>query len=288
MPDNHKQKEEERCERDLPVIDGLAKTLINVGLQVDSAIGKWHHDDHFGFLLILHYRKQIEHLNSIIKLEPSRDVALIARSMLEGVSQLYFVFQQGEIEKIQEKALRFRQFAAIHDWREMKKLEEIGDPLKPEMQEEIKKNVAEVGEFFYNEKALSAIRKGKKLPDDPYFRDWHGHGATRLMESLEASGQHGDIFTQFWARFSEYHHWNTAGLGVGVSWKENVLNVTTISNYDSVISMLTGIGCLLYTIDGVLLHFEKETPGKVKPQVELYKKMMHEKLAEINFGERTE
>jgi Family of unknown function (DUF5677) len=89
-------------------------------------------NDHFAFLLIPYFAKQREHMDSVIVLNPSRDMNLIVRSMLEGASQLYWIAKKEDPKQIQDAALLFRQFGIIHDWRLMRRLEKQGKAIDPE------------------------------------------------------------------------------------------------------------------------------------------------------------
>ena len=99
---------EKRAVEGFPIFEEQAKRLIDLIKDAEKTLdGSQHsHDDHFGLVLLVFYRKQIEHLQSILKLAPSRDTNLIARSMLEGASQIYWIAQKDPAE-LQDTALLF-------------------------------------------------------------------------------------------------------------------------------------------------------------------------------------
>src|SRR5688572_24226970 len=119
MRDVEKEERTDRsAEQELPVLEDFANRLLRAESSIELCLKtrQFSYDDHFSFLLIVHLRKQSENLKSIVKLLPSRDTTLIARSMLEGASQLAWI----TIAATQEGALLCRQFGAVECWREIK------------------------------------------------------------------------------------------------------------------------------------------------------------------------
>ena len=67
---------------------------------------------HARFMLATFAAKQIAHSKSMLKLGYDVDTLLLARSMLEGMSQLLWAFQQPK-----RRPLMWRAFVYIVDWR---------------------------------------------------------------------------------------------------------------------------------------------------------------------------
>jgi hypothetical protein len=53
-------------------------------------------DDHFAFMTLCFASRQIEHANSILRLNPHRDCTLVARCMAEGLIQLFWAAKSSD------------------------------------------------------------------------------------------------------------------------------------------------------------------------------------------------
>src|SRR4051812_44327690 len=73
-------------------------------------------ENHLAFMALAFAGKQVVHARSILTLEGSMDATLVARSMFEGLSQLLWAAQSPH-----DRPLRWRTFAFVRDWRQMRK-----------------------------------------------------------------------------------------------------------------------------------------------------------------------
>jgi hypothetical protein len=73
-------------------------------------------ENHLAFMALAFAGKQVVHARSILTLEGSMDATLVARSMFEGLSQLLWAAQSPD-----DRPLRWRTFAFVRDWRQMRK-----------------------------------------------------------------------------------------------------------------------------------------------------------------------
>lgn len=82
-------------------------------------------------------------VRSVLQLDQSLDSILIARSMLEGLSQLLWAAQAPE-----ERPLRWRTFSFVLDWRLMRKRMAAGEAVTEDQRATIENGLKEHGRYF--------------------------------------------------------------------------------------------------------------------------------------------
>src|SRR5690554_2699161 len=88
-----------RARVDLPVLRDIARKFLSLADEVGHRSTEYRDDAHFDLMVLVFFSKQSENLESLLALtesHPSRDTALVARSMLEGLAQLLWAHQQPE------------------------------------------------------------------------------------------------------------------------------------------------------------------------------------------------
>lgn len=84
--------------QDIPVLDSFAERLLRLVRQMmEGRIDYDDEKDHLAFMLLCFVSKQAEHFQSalaLVRTGLSRDAALIARSMMEGLSLLTWAAQE--------------------------------------------------------------------------------------------------------------------------------------------------------------------------------------------------
>jgi hypothetical protein len=194
-------------------------------------------DDHFGFMAALFLCKQVEHARSILSLAPRRDTVLIARSMVEGLCLLLWA-QDGD------RALRWRAFAYVHDWRLMKLRESRGESTDPEHSARIESALASLGPMVLTAKAGNAKAKNEALPVDPYETHWHID--FRLRQFCREHGVE-QLYTEAYDPFSDWHHWGVGGLGGAIRRSDDRIHYDVESLEDSAVSLAAAFQCVLQT-----------------------------------------
>lgn len=181
----------QKAQRDLPGLRQWANNLLSLATEI---LGKTQYSekDHFGFMAFCFLSKQIDHMRAILALNESRDVGLIARSMLEGMCQLLWAAKDAET-----RALRWRTFAWIHDWRVMQGKILTGEVVDTERRTLIEEAVRQYGVLFLTEQARSNREKGKPLPKDPYHRNWTGKAAKEIFDSVEGKTLYLKLYKPF-------------------------------------------------------------------------------------------
>lgn len=205
-------------------------------------------EDHLGFMALCFLSKQIEHMNSILILvdnEQGRDAELIARSMIEGLGQLLWAANDA-----QRRALRWRAFAWIHDWRTMNAQISAGEPVDQNRRAEINTALAQYGDQFLTRCARRRRQTGMPLPPDPYCQNWTGHNYSQILDWIQG----GLLRQKLYKPFSAWHHWSPGGLGVAIVRDRNAVTFLAPSPTASATALATGFQCLVQTAELVDSH----------------------------------
>jgi len=189
--------------------------------------------------------KQIDHAKSVIILTTSRDVILVARSMIEGLCQLLWAAREPKT-----LPLRWRAFVWVHDWRLMRAKEMAGDAVDSQRRAEIENSRHRFGDQFIKDKAKA--RSHSKSPhEDPYYKDWRsGRTIRQICTSVGAE----DLYELVYEPFSDWHHWGPAGLGSAIHRRERRVIYSSLLPSDAGVALAVAFQCLLQTAEVVLEH----------------------------------
>ncbi len=234
------------AERDVPRLQDHARQLHALASEATRDV-RYRADDDFAFMALSFLSKQLDHLQAILLLGLHRDATLIARSMLEGLSQLLW----STADKA-GRARRWRNFAWVHDWRVMQAHVARGDSVDALLQQRIEDALHEQGAQFLTAKARRARDKGKEMPNDPYLINWTGLGVAQL--SRETKGE--DLYKWIYSTFSDWHHWNTGGLGQAVEHHENQVTYSSPSPTQTATALAVAFQCVMQTLEIVNGHLE--------------------------------
>lgn len=191
---------QEFCSRLLELVDELTSSTT------------YSDKDNFHFMALCYLAMQRTHLNSILKLEASRDAILIARPMLEKMCLLVWVS-----EDVQSRGSLWREFVWIIDWRRLRVKKDAGELIDPEQNRTVEKMVNRVGDKFLTSKARKAKGDGKPMPTDPYFRAWHGKTFKEIAVLVDAD----DLYKQIYRPFSDWMHGDVAGIAFAIEETED-------------------------------------------------------------------
>jgi len=204
--------------------------------------------DHFGSMCWFFLKKAIEHAHSILTLGASRDSKLIARSMLEGMWQLLWAAGKDP----EARALRWRAFSYVHDWRELQGQKAAGKPVDVKRVAEIRKGLRKHGDQFLTKKQRVAKQKGKPLKTDPYCKNWTGYTAWKIAKEVK-----GEVtYLELYRPFSEWQHWGPAGFGNAIARRGNQIEYIATSPEDSATALAIGFQCLLQMAQVADQHFK--------------------------------
>ncbi len=218
-------------------IINLADSLTNI---------KIHHEDNIGFIGMCFLSKQIDHLKAIVKLTPSKDTQLIARSMIEGMCQLFWA------DKDEMRAIRWRAFASINDWRSMEKSIRKGQAIPENQRIEVNSRLEQYENIFIKPKYKELKSEGKTIPRDPYHYNWRCRISIKsICKDVGAS----DLYDQLYGSYSDWHHWGVGSLGLMLEKSEQRISYQRRSS-DSESSLAVGFQCLIQTLQFLDNHFE--------------------------------
>mgnify|MGYP005840280711 CR=1 FL=1 len=235
----------QRAERDFPALRQWVEKLLALADKMMNNV-RYSEDDHFAFMALCFLCKQIEHTKSILALIPSRDVILIARSMMEGLAQLLWAAREPDV-----LPLRWRAFAWVHDWRVMQAKIKAGEPVDPELSVAIESALQKYGDQFLTSKAQKAQKKGASLPPDPYHKDWRtGYKPQDIFASVGGE----DLYNKLYKSFSDWQHWSAAGLGKAITRQGDRIIYSATSSTDAATALAVAFQCLLQTVKLVVDH----------------------------------
>ena len=234
----------------------LRKWVNDLLILTDEVVSKIQcsEDDPFGFMAMCFLSKQRDHMISILALGENQDVVLISKSMIEGLCQLLWAVQDSD-----NRALRWRTFAWIHDWRVMRRKIAAGEPVDAERRANIEKALQEFGDQFLKRPARAARDRGAPLPDNPYHDNWTGH---RIKQIFNWTG--GDkLYQKLYKPFSDWQHWSPGGIGAAIKYQKNRVVYSSAFVTDLATVLATGFQCLLQTLEVVDKHLKPGMTSKI-------------------------
>jgi hypothetical protein len=218
-------------------------------------------DDDFAFMALFFQAKQIEHTDGVLKLESHADTELIARSMLEGLWLLKWAYKEPAA-----RALRWRYFAWIHDWRVLRDRDAAGRATEVSVRAAIEEAVKAYGPTFYTSKAKHAVSQKQPLPDDPFVTNWAG---IQIRQIAEAVGDL-DLYVSAYDDFSNRHHWDPAGIAQGVQQTGDVLDYDASSPNSEAGGLAVAYQCLFGVCSIVNEYFNLNQNDKLTALLTAY------------------
>ncbi len=230
---------EQKEERDLPDLQRWSEQLLGLTQPIPKQL-PLPTQDHFAFMAVSFLSKQIDHMESILKLIPRRDVALIARAMVEGLCQLLWVTHDPDV-----RALQWRAFGYVLDWRAMQAQIAAGRLVDQMEHEEIEAGLRQYKHLFLTSKAVKALTKGVPTPRDPYHPYWHGQNVRSLCEEIRGE----ELYQRVYRLFSNWMHWSPAGFMMAMDVQATKTTFITMSFADSATALKAGMQCLYQTAE---------------------------------------
>lgn len=196
---------------------------------------------HLRFMLASFAVKQIEHSHSLLKLKSSIDTALIARSMLEGLTQMLWVTKDPR-----RRPLLWRAFAFVIDWRLLQRQRSQGLTIDPAIERHTRRGINHYGKWFLTKEARRELAAGKPLPKDPYTKNWYGERETDIFRDVGGT----ILLEGAYVPFSEWHHWRPGAFGRLLSFDESTstFSMTTSDPSQLAMALATGFQCLWQTM----------------------------------------
>lgn len=237
----------EKAQRDLAGLYQWVNRLLSLAKEILANV-RYSEEDHLSFMTLCFLSKQIDHLQSIVTLIPSRDAILVARSMIEGLCQLLWATNEPTT-----LPLRWRAFAWVHDWRLMQTKIAQGKSVARERCTAIEEALQKYGDQFLTKKARVARQQGTPLPLDPYHDNWR---CGRQLRQISEEVGKDILYQQLYEPFSDWHHWGVGGLGAAIMRQSNRVVYSSPSATDAASALASGFQCLLETVELADTHLK--------------------------------
>ncbi|MHB9020101.1 MAG: DUF5677 domain-containing protein [Minisyncoccota bacterium] len=235
MTDGHK-----KGKRDLPRLKRWADKLLDLTERSISKI-VYKQDDHLSFMAMCFLCKQIDHLKSIIKLVPSRDVILVARSMIEGLCQLLWAANcSGDLP------LRWRAYSVVSDWRLQKDMSIRKGKISSRQNKLIKDKLRVYGPMFLKKKYKEMTIDVNNITNDPFQNNWRDGYSIENICGLVGGDT---LYEKAYRQFSAWHHRDASGLGQAIKRNNAKVFYTSLSEADSSMAVAIGFQCLIQTLE---------------------------------------
>ena len=249
--------------KSIATLSRLARNLIRL-TTVITTDQQYDDDDHMAFMGLSFVCKQIEHLGSMLQLAGRRDIALIARSMLEGWWQILYASKSPE-----ERAQKWRLFVHVHDWRTMRMQETLGISILEEDRHRIEANLSIHGDNYLRPSACNAKARGKPMPEDPYCDNWTCTSIWAVATDEERDGEL--QYQLLYKPFCDWHHWSPGGLGSALTRTDTAVDYCAPNNRDTEKALATGFLCLFQTADVVQRHLQREMDQQLEGVLSAFK-----------------
>ena len=191
--------------------------------------------------------RQLEHCHTLLRLAPHRDSALVARSMLEGLCLLLWA------SKDKNRALQWRAFAYVHDFRMANSRAVTGQAPDTARDAAIGRGLDEYGHLFLTKKARHAKGQSQRLPEDPYCKDWRA-GVTLKDAAYEVGAE--QLYEELYAPLSDWAHWGTSGFGSALARDADRVRYEPHSAQTTASALALAFQCLLQSMQCVGAHLD--------------------------------
>jgi len=234
----------QQAERDIPKLCKLAESTVKISKTIYQGLTLPAQDCYFIRMGVIFLTKQCEHMNAILVLtehQQGRDASLIARSMIEGLAQLYWAD-----EDRQTRAERWYFFDRVLRWRAMRTLLGNGETIAPEKCTEIEQELAKYGDQFLTEEGKRRRQEGRDMCGKCNVRKWW-NPPIQIKQLIEEVLN--NQFAMEYEQLSKWHHWNPVGFisNNAIVWNGADITYLKPSPVASARSLEIGFQCLLRT-----------------------------------------
>lgn len=204
-------------------------------------------DDDVAFVSLAFLQKLLLHAKSISVLFASgqvSDAGIIARTMLEGFIYLAWINEDSQV-----RASKYRNFAAIEDYRQIREADMSGKAVAKDKRELVNARLATLDNSYRNKKSLN----GELRPDDdPYQKSWNYDSAGKRIEIGQMAIEIGDDqLKDLYDELSKWSHWSVLGIGRNLNRSLKSVRLSTGNENDAIKSLivvaisLTGAGIIV-------------------------------------------
>lgn len=246
------KKNNEKAKQDLPSLRRWASKLLALSDELGNI--QCSENDHFGFMALLFLGKQREHMKSMLILNESPDVVLIARSMIEGLCQLLWANKDPDTF-----GLQWRVYSFILDYRIIQTKIAAGESVDEGSRSRNEEALRLYSEQFLTREARKRRDKGDPLPKDPYRKSWMKQKVRQTCEEVKGEL----LYEHLYSPFSGYHHWDPGGLSIAIDREHNRILYSSKSFEYTASALAVGFQCLLQTLEVVDKHLELSIASRI-------------------------
>ena len=248
---------EKRAREDLSDLASYLHEAVALAYELVS-VAKLQDDEHLIFAILIFLSKLQEQAGSVellVSQGHGRDAELVARSMLESLAILLWMARDPAV-----RPLQWRSFAAVHDWRLLRKSQSEGTTVDLDKKREVEDGINRYGSLHENPKC-----RGKA---DPYYKNWRGKLTVKEIFE-EVSGD--TLYVEIYGPLSDWIHSGVQTIGSALLRTETEISwnppppTTDASAYEAAFQSL-GQGLLLGA-----KHFDSELLRKAEDLIDRYK-----------------
>ena len=173
---------------------------------------------------------------AILKLFPHPDMQLIARTMIEGLSQLLWCFKKPE------RAFLWRGYAWISDWKLSREMIAKDQSVTMDQLNNIEAFILEKGDLFKINNY-----KNQPIPKDvdPFHKNWRcGKNLREITEEVEGK----DLYDQLYSPYSDWQHWGVTSIGQMIERDESGVKYGNNADFGDLCSALAVAFQCLYQV----------------------------------------
>jgi len=216
--------------------DIAKKYLSDLIKKTEIMHSSFQQNDNVGRLITYFMLKQRHHAMSVIKLDPSMDMALIARTMIEGVMTLSWA-----LEKPEERCGNWFKYSYVDDYKLLQKKKKSGIKVSLEDEERVIQN--------YNNYASEFLKKNSKRHHDNFRKGANLGNILKDNTDLE-------YFYQHYKYFSDWAHWGSQSLDQVVNEGFNELSYNESNHGYRYAALRVSFASLLMIASKTNVYFE--------------------------------
>jgi hypothetical protein len=215
--------------------------------------------DHYGFILVVFYKRMLEHYKSLCLLKGNRDILLVARSILEGGVLLRWIGDGTDKSVKNKRAIKYQDLFFIEITKHLDRYKQLKNDGSNPFYHIIK--------LSYNDnelirpKEFNDIMLGDTLDNESFIKRLTGFGS---LYKLYSSFRDDKGYVNY-AYMSEYLHWNPLRMGMYV--KDSFIGLKEINSLETVTALAIAYFVFSSNTDELSRHFQL---GKEERLQEMY------------------
>lgn len=224
---------------DMICVDAAKENLSTLIEQTKILLDKhtsFKKEDLTGRMITYFIFKQLDHAMSVMRLDPSMDAVLIARTMIEGVINLTWV-----LENPDERVKNWFDYSAVYDFKLLEQKENGGSFVSEHDKNKTIKN-------FESHAPIFLKRNGQKHHDN--FRKGENLG------NISKNNTNLEYFYQNYKWFSDWVHWGSQSLGQVIEEKSDEISYYEDNHVYRVPALVIAFASLLDIAIKTNEHFE--------------------------------